>query len=151
MMRRNLRDLAQQGEDQREILLAAQKEQGRFGGAGVDPELNRKLRGYHYPEPPTHQPFFGLTVVSCERGAIRQSADGLLVYGEDGVREIPVDRRTGGRTAELMDLYNGVVHGKPIFHDGRWGRATLEVCLGILESAAHHRDVEMSLQVAMST
>jgi phthalate 4,5-cis-dihydrodiol dehydrogenase len=150
MMRRNMRDLAQNGEDRREVLLAAQKEQGRFGGAGVDAELNRKLRGYHYPDPPTHQPFFGLTVVSCERGAIRQSADGLLLYGEDGVTEIPVDRRAGGRTAELMDLYNGVVHGKRIFHDGRWGRATLEVCLGILESAERRHDVEMSLQVAMS-
>lgn len=149
-MRRNLRDLAAQGEEGRERRLEAQKEQGRFGGAGVDPELNLRLRKYYYPDPPTHQPFFGLTLVSCERGAIRQSPDGLFLYGEDGVREIPVDRKSGGRTAELMDLYDGVVHGKRIFHDGRWGRATLEVCLAISESAARQRDVEMSLQVAMT-
>ncbi len=149
-MRKNLRELAVHGEEARERRLEASKEQGRFGGAGVDPDLNLRLRKYYYPDPPTHQPFFGLTLVSCERGAIRQSADGLFVYGEEGVREIPVDRKSGGRTAELMDLYNGVVHGKTIFHDGRWGRATLEVCLGILESAKQQRDVEMSMQVAMS-
>jgi phthalate 4,5-cis-dihydrodiol dehydrogenase len=149
MMRRNLREISAQGNAEREGTLERQKEQGRYGGAGVDSELNRKLRGYHAPGPATHQPFFGLTIVSCERGAIRQSQDGLFIYDDDGAREIQFGRSRGGRAAELSDLYEGVVHGRRLFHDGRWGRATLEVCLGILESARTHRDVEMHLQISL--
>ena len=96
-----------------------------------------------------HSPFFGLTIASCERGAVRQSEDGLLVYGEDSVKEIPVARQMRGRAAELMDLYDSVVGGKPLFHDGRWGRATLEVCLAIIQSAKLRRELPLSRQVAL--
>ena len=34
------------------------------------------------------QPFFGLTLVSCERGALRQSADGVFIYDEHGRTEV---------------------------------------------------------------
>ena len=44
-------------------------------------------------------------------------------------------------------MYDGVVHGKPLYHDGAWGRATLEVCSGIIESARTRREVSMRLQV----
>src|SRR5678815_5262103 len=108
-----------------------------------------KLWGYNKPEDVKHQPFFGLTVVSCEKGAIRQSKDGLLIYNDDGVKEISLGQSLRGRAAELMDLYNGVVHGKPIFHDGRWGLATLEVCLAIVESATERREIRMTHQVPM--
>lgn len=149
MMRRNLREISANGSRERERSLESQKEQGRYGGAGVDPELNRKLRGYHAPPPATHQPFFGLTIVNCERGAMRQSPDGIFVYDDDGMREVAIERGGGGRAAELGDLYAGIVHGQRLFHDGRWGRATLEVCLGILESARTHAGVDMHLQVAL--
>jgi phthalate 4,5-cis-dihydrodiol dehydrogenase len=147
-MRQYYRKLDAQGPDERERLLEVYKEQGRYGAGEMDPEL-RKLRGYHGSGEATQQPFFGLTVVSCERGAIRQSANGLLVYDDEGVHELPIQREMRGRAAELMDLYGAVVNGAPIFHDGRWGRATLEVCVAILESARTHRTCEMSNQVAM--
>lgn len=147
-MRQYYRKLDAQGPEERERLLEVYKEQGRFGAGEMDPEL-KKLRGYHGPGEATHQPFFGLTLVSCERGALRQSADGLLVYDDAGVRELPMQREMRGRAAELMDLYGAVVDGAPIFHDGRWGRATLEVCLAIRESARTHASVEMSRQVAI--
>jgi hypothetical protein len=34
-----------------------------------------------------------------------------------------------------------------MFHDGRWGQATLEVCLGILQSAAERKEIMMNHQV----
>ena len=34
--------------------------------------------------------FFGVTLASCERGDVRQSPNGLYVYGDEGRREIPV-------------------------------------------------------------
>jgi phthalate 4,5-cis-dihydrodiol dehydrogenase len=92
------------------------------------------------------QPFFGLTVVSCERGVIRQSPDGLYIYTEEGRREIPCGA-SYGRAAELLELYEGVTQDRPIFPDGRWGKASLEVVLTILQSSRERREITLSHQV----
>jgi phthalate 4,5-cis-dihydrodiol dehydrogenase len=147
-MRQIFKGLAGKGPEELELALESQKEQGRFGGGEIDPEL-RRLRGYYKAGDAHRQPFFGFTIVNCERGAIRQSEDGLIVYDDDGPREIRLAHEMRGRAAELMDLYSAVVDGKKIFHDGAWGRATLEVCLAIMESGRTRREVEMSLQVAI--
>ena len=52
-----------------------------------------------------------------------------------------------GREAEVEELYNAVVHNRPVFHDGRWGAATLEVCLAMLESAEKRKEIFLSHQV----
>jgi phthalate 4,5-cis-dihydrodiol dehydrogenase len=96
------------------------------------------------------QPFFGLTVVSCERGDLRQSPDGVFVYTSEGRREV-VGRVDGGRSAELVELAEAVESGRPAFPGGEWGKATLEVCLGILESSRTGREVELHHQVEMPT
>jgi len=95
------------------------------------------------------QPFFGLTVVTCEKGDIRQSPDGLFVYTEEGKKEITIARGSHGREAELKEFYDAIVNNRLLFHDGRWGEATLEVCLGILQSAAEKREIIMAHQVAV--
>jgi phthalate 4,5-cis-dihydrodiol dehydrogenase len=94
-----------------------------------------------------HQPFFGLTVVTCEKGDVRQSPDGLYLYTADGRRETPIPPGAHGREAEMRELYDAVINGKRAFHDGRWGEATLEVCLAILDSSARHEEIQMSHQV----
>ncbi len=94
-----------------------------------------------------HQRFYGLTIVSGEQGEMRQSQDGILLYGDEAIEEIPVGEGLFGRQAEVTELYNAVVHGTHMFHDGRWGQATLEVCLGILQSAAERKEIMMSHQV----
>ena len=94
-----------------------------------------------------HQPFFGLTIVTCERGDVRQSPDGIYVYTEGGRKELPIQKGAHGREAEMRELYDAVVEGRLAFHDGRWGEATLEVCLAILESSARHEEIHMSHQV----
>jgi hypothetical protein len=86
--------------------------------------------------------------VTCEKGDIRQSPDGLFIYGDEGKREISLAVGKRGREAEVDELYQAVVNNKPVFHDGRWGEATLEVCLAILESAEKRREVFLSRQVA---
>ena len=48
----------------------------------------------------------------------------------------------------IDELYDAVVHGKPPLHNGEWSRATMEVCLAILESAADKREVVLQRQVA---
>lgn len=94
-----------------------------------------------------HQPFFGITIVSCEKGDIRQSADGLIIYGDDGKREIPIDSGERGRVAELNEMYRAVAEDRPVFPDGFWGMATVEVTVGIIESARQRKELMMSHQV----
>jgi phthalate 4,5-cis-dihydrodiol dehydrogenase len=94
-----------------------------------------------------HQPFFGLTIVTCERGAIRQSPDGLFVYTEDGREEILCPPR-GGRDDELRELSDAIATGRPGFPDGRWGKATLEVCLAIMASSKDGRVRKLQHQVS---
>jgi phthalate 4,5-cis-dihydrodiol dehydrogenase len=94
-----------------------------------------------------HQPFFGITIVTCERGDMRQSPNGIYVYGEQDKKEIPVAKGIRGRQAEVKELYDAVFNNRPLFHDGRWGEATLEVCLGILKSAREKNEIPMVHQV----
>lgn len=93
-----------------------------------------------------HQPFFGLTIASCENGDIRQSPDGLFIYRGNGCQEVSCSQELG-RVAELRELYEGVTQDRPVFPDGRWGKATLEVCLAILQSSREKREVVLSHQV----
>jgi hypothetical protein len=129
-----------------EKVLEEQKEQGRYGASEVSPEV-WKMWGYGQPGEEKHQPFFGLTLVSCEKGAIRQSPNGLYIYGEEKKSEVILEKTLKGRAVELMELYEGITKDRPIFHDSRWATATLEVCLAILQSAEENREIPMSHQV----
>jgi phthalate 4,5-cis-dihydrodiol dehydrogenase len=93
------------------------------------------------------QPFFGLTIVSCERGDIRQSPHGLYVYTEAGREEIilPADRNP--RSLVLDEFADAIIGAAPAVHDGRWGLATLEVCAAVLESSRTGREVELMHQI----
>ena len=95
----------------------------------------------------------GMIVVSCERGDIRNSKFGLYVYDDEGLRDIDLtpDRvmGLGQRRTELEEIYDAIVLGKPLFHDGHWGMATLEVCLAIMQSARERKEIMLSHQVAV--
>ncbi len=107
----------------------------------------------HAPNAPQRKDWLpvaaGMVIVSCERGDIRHSAQGISVYGDEGRREILLDDAPGvvGRRAELLELYDSVVLGEPVYHDGRWGMATLEVVLAMLESSREHREIHLTHQV----
>jgi len=52
--------------------------------------------------------------------------------------------------AEVIDeLVEAVFLDRPPLHDGEWGRATLEVCIGMLESARSNADVRLGYQCAV--
>jgi phthalate 4,5-cis-dihydrodiol dehydrogenase len=91
----------------------------------------------------------GLLVVACEHGEMRQSPAGIYIYGDAGTTEVPLPETRGAYAPELDELYNVLVDGTPVLHSGRWGLATLEVCLAIMQSATAHRDVLMQHQVAV--
>jgi phthalate 4,5-cis-dihydrodiol dehydrogenase len=95
----------------------------------------------------SHQPFFGLTLVSCERGDLRQSRDGIFIYDENGVSEVPCPEWRGPLAVELEEFRKAVAADTAAPHDGRWGKATLEVCLAILQSSRESREIQLSHQV----
>jgi phthalate 4,5-cis-dihydrodiol dehydrogenase len=43
-------------------------------------------------------------------------------------------------------LHAAVTRGAPISHDGRWGMATLEACLAMLESGRERREIMLTHQ-----
>lgn len=128
----------------REVRTAEEEEQlkeaMRFGG-------RREGEFSHVWSGERKQPFFGFTLVSCDKGDIRQMPDGLKIYGETEQREIALPEGSTGREAEVEELYNAVAHNRPVFHDGRWGAATLEVCLAMIESAEQRKEIFLSHQV----
>jgi phthalate 4,5-cis-dihydrodiol dehydrogenase len=89
----------------------------------------------------------GLLVVSCEHGEMRQSPAGIYIYDNTGTHEVPLPETRGTSCPELDELYDALVYGTPVLHNGRWGLATLEVCLAIMQSAVAHRDIPMQHQV----
>ena len=100
---------------------------------------------------PEHQPHFGLMIVTCARGEMRASADGLLIYDENGVREVALPRGPSmpGRAEVLDDMIAAVRHERPVLHDARWGKATVEVALALLQSARERREIALAHQVAV--
>jgi phthalate 4,5-cis-dihydrodiol dehydrogenase len=106
----------------------------------------RKRARTAIPARAPHQPHFGLTLVSCERGDIRQSPDGLLAYSENGSQEITLAKDKSPRDLVLEEFARAIA-GKPTTHTGRWGLANLEVCTAAIESSRTGREIALTHQV----
>jgi phthalate 4,5-cis-dihydrodiol dehydrogenase len=117
------------------------REAVRFGGA----QDRRELLAANAATG-RHQPFFGLTLVSCQRADLRQSPDGLYVYGDAGKHEIDLAGEPSEQDALIDEFYQAVVGAEAPWHDGRWGLATLEVCTAILQSARERREILLTHQ-----
>jgi phthalate 4,5-cis-dihydrodiol dehydrogenase len=142
--------------------LGAAKDPARYGEArqalrnAQSPEQELKLRmarayGRGFTPPPAgerwHQ-HFGMVIVSCERADLRPLPHGVMIY-EDAVRRLdPLPRPRVQRSEVIDELYDAVVHGRPPLHSGEWGRATMEVCIAILQSGRERREIALSHQVA---
>ncbi|HEY0582018.1 MAG TPA: Gfo/Idh/MocA family oxidoreductase [Chloroflexota bacterium] len=122
-----------------------EKQSLRIGGEDAERLFRR-----HEPEPWVPEDM-GMAIASLDRADVRQAKYGIYVHGDQGKQEIDVvaDRDMGvsQRRAELEELYDAVVLGKPLWHDGRWGMATLEVCLAIMESAKQRKEIMLQHQV----
>ena len=95
-----------------------------------------------------HQPHFGLTLVSCERGDIRQSPDGLLVYSDKHREAIALPKDKSPRDLVIEEFAQAIA-GKSVTHTGRWGLANLEVCTAAIESSRTGREIELKHQVGV--
>ncbi|MFN2460920.1 MAG: sigma 54-interacting transcriptional regulator, partial [Candidatus Velthaea sp.] len=106
-------------------------------------------RGVRAPRGAAHQPHFGLLLASCEGADLRPGADAVLVYGDDGVREIPLahGRAFPNKDNVIDEFYDAVVRGEPALHDGAWGMITVATSLALLRSARERREIALAEEV----
>jgi phthalate 4,5-cis-dihydrodiol dehydrogenase len=121
-------------------------------GANVASELEAKRNRAKtaIPEDAPYQPTFGLTIVSCERGDIRQSPRGLYVYTKKGREEIVLPTDKSPRDLVLEELHDAISGKRTPIHDGAWGLANLEVCLAAIKSSETGSEIVMKHQVPVS-
>jgi phthalate 4,5-cis-dihydrodiol dehydrogenase len=130
--RRRLHSLKAAGDE------AALKASRNYGGAGFQP-VARATAHQH----------FGPVVVSCERGDLRLSADGVWVFADDQRRFEALLAPDVPRSEVIDELCAVVRGGIAARHDGVWARATTEASLAILASAREGgREVRLAHQVS---
>ena len=78
---------------------------------------------------------------------MRQSAGGVSIYDANGMREVASPAWGGSMKVELEDLCGSIWDNRPVPHDGRWGMATLEACLAIMDSSRERREILLANQV----
>jgi len=121
------------------------------GTAEADLKRQRNL-GYADTEalgnrsPDTHE-HFGFIVASCEYGDIRLYPDGLEIFDDTGRQFIDIAPPEIPRQEVLDELHDVIVDGGPNPHSAAWGRASLEVAIAMLESAASCGPITLCRQV----
>ncbi len=130
---------------------ATRKRHANFASAADEMQAKaaRNYGGLNNPptaESTTHQ-HFGPIIISCERGDLRLTPDGVWVYADTARHFEPVPLTNVPRREVIDEIWATLRDGKPAAHDGAWARATTEVSLAILESAREDRDVIVRYQV----
>jgi phthalate 4,5-cis-dihydrodiol dehydrogenase len=120
-----------------------------------DAETALRTRLYAYGRAqdgePLSQPHFGVTIATCAQGELRTSPHGVTLYGEQGRHDIALPSGCwSGRGNVLDDLWAAVRECHKPIHDGRWGKATLEVALAIMTSARERREIRLAHQVPVT-
>ena len=94
---------------------------------------------------------FGLTLVSGERGDIRQLPNGLRIHTPEGTREMPLPLPLQRSPRErVLDEWHAPISGNaPALHSGRWGLANLELCVAALASSRGAREITLHEQVPL--
>ena len=116
---------------------ARMKAESGYGGGGV----RKTVPGER------HQPHFGMLLASCDGGDLRPSADGILIYDADGVREIvlPPGRAYPNKDGVIDELYAAAIDGVPPPHDGVWGMRTVEAMTALIQSSAERREISLDV------
>ena len=126
------------------------KNRVNYGGEGYGGSPNAASPNAGSADTRFHQ-HFGFVVASCERADLRPTAKGVHVYGDTSKRFEALPSPKIYRDEVIDELYDAVVDGVRPVHDGRWGLATMEVCLAMLESACTGKEVGLRHQVGLPT
>ncbi len=100
--------------------------------------------------PHHHEQHFGFLLASCERADLRPSADGVLIYSDEGLTQIDVPRGRAypNKDAVIDEFYDAIVAGRRAIHDARWGTTTMEIALALIESAQRGNEVLLGAATA---
>jgi phthalate 4,5-cis-dihydrodiol dehydrogenase len=132
--RRSLRRAANPAEE------AALKQRRNYGGGDYHPSAAPSAASAWYEH-------FGLVLVSCDRADLRPLSNGVTIYGDEETRFEPLPLPGIPRADVFDELFDAIVMGRPPLHDARWAKATLEVCLAMLDSARDRREIVLRHQV----
>lgn len=127
--RRRLRQVAGADEE------ARLKNESTYGGPSYQPPKAVANAWYQH---------FGPIVVSCEGGDLRPVPNGVWVYGHERKSHVSLPKPVVPRSEVIDELHAALREGVAPLHDGPWARATLEVCLALLRSAAENRDIDFA-------
>jgi phthalate 4,5-cis-dihydrodiol dehydrogenase len=117
---------------------AALKAQRNFGGPLYQAATAKPAAWQH----------FGPVIVSGERGDLRLTPTGVQVIDGAGQHFEAAPAPEVARSEVIDELWAvGRLTQKPL-HDGRWSRATVELCLALLQSQAEGKDVTLQHQIA---
>jgi phthalate 4,5-cis-dihydrodiol dehydrogenase len=119
---------------------ATMKAARNYGGADYAPPATAPQRQHQH---------FGTIIVSCERADLRPGPGGVMIYSDQEARLDPVSVPAVPRAEVIDEFYDAVVRGIPPLHDGEWSRATLEVCLAILDSSQNQADMMLRHQTGL--
>lgn len=123
---------------QAEAAEAALKAERNFGGRLYEPAP---------PGAPAACQHFGPVIVSCERGDLRLTPHGVQVFTDAGPRFVPAPVPPVPRAEVVDELWAVGREGAAPVHGGAWSRATVAVCLALLESQRRGADVVPAHQV----
>lgn len=118
---------------------AALKAAGTYGGAAY---RRSEVTNSSEQAPRLHQ-HFGPIVVSCERADLRPTPNGVWVYGHERRQHRALPLPSVPRFEVIDELYGAVRKQELPLHGGAWGKATLEICLAMLQSSREGRDVAL--------
>ena len=114
-------------------------------------KAERNFGGSLYAPPAADAPdacqHFGPVLVSCERGDLRLTPRGVMVYDDQGQHFEPAQVPAVPRAEVIDELCAVGREGQAPLHGGRWSRATVEVCLALLESARADTDIMLRHQI----
>src|SRR6266550_4715609 len=117
----------------------ALKHARNYGGEASPPAA--KERRWHQQ--------FGVLIASCEHGDLRPMPNGVAIYDDVSRRFEAIADPVVPRAEVIDELCNAVFLGQAPLHNGEWGLATMEVCLGILQSAREQREITLQHQTAV--
>ncbi len=117
---------------------AALKAERNFGGSLYQAASAKPVAWQH----------FGPVIVSGQRGDLRLTPTGVQVIDGSGIHFEACPAPDIARSEVIDELWSvGRLSQTPL-HDGRWSRATVELCLALLQSQAQGKEITLRHQIA---
>ena len=113
----------------------------------------KRTRTYGAAQPAAPKPIahnhFGTVIASCSGADLRPTPNGVMIYDDTRAWLDPLPPPAIPRGEVIDELCAAIAGSRPALHTGEWAMATLEVCLGILESARSGNEVPLLHQVGV--